>query len=320
MERLLYFLPERPQPASIRYGSSAVMAVLAVLLQSGVREQSGFSGFFLLIPPVLLAGLLFDRGSSFVALLVGMVLSLWLVTPHAGYFPDIKQLIPLVLFVLVSAFVGIFAESFRKSLERAAEQKHFREAELREISHRTKNDLAAVAALLRLHARSTTNEEARNVLRDAEARVQVLSEVHSHLSATGKHGTVMIRDYLQELCGKVVETLRDIRPIVVRVAVDPLELPVEVSVPIGIIVNELLTNAFKYAFPGGRMGGIDVVLKKNGDLVLTVRDDGVGCAADSIDGLGTTLMKLMAAQVGGVLRREDAKPGCRVTLRIPLKE
>jgi two-component sensor histidine kinase len=91
-------------------------------------------------------------------------------------------------------------------------------------------------------------------------------------------------------------------------------------VPIGIIVNELVTNSLKYAFTDERNGIIEIDIRNDGAKVITtVADNGVGCVKEP-KGVGSTLVHLMANQLHGAVYREDANPGCRVVLRLPRED
>jgi two-component sensor histidine kinase len=130
-------------------------------------------------------------------------------------------------------------------------------------------------------------------------------------------GAVDMPEYLGGLCESLAETLRDLRPVTISAGVDPISLPPEKALSIGLIVNELVTNAFKYAFPNGP-GHILVGLTKNGPgLELSVTDDGIGCGNRTDTGLGTKLVTLLAAQLGGSAKWEQTHPGCKVSAAIP---
>lgn len=87
--------------------------------------------------------------------------------------------------------------------------------------------------------------------------------------------------------------------------------------PIAIIVNELVTNSLKYAFPDGRPGHVKVALHTDGDVVLTVTDNGTGFRTEGGEGIGSRVLSLLTQQLGGTLTRENLAQGCRVTLRMP---
>lgn len=127
-------------------------------------------------------------------------------------------------------------------------------------------------------------------------------------------------DYLRDLCHGLGELLRDVRPIAVSVEVERIELPTSVAVPLGLLTNELVTNAFKYAFPHDRGGLIRMSLKwvDTARAELIVADDGVGYSGEPRPGLGTRLTTPFARQLGGTIAREIDDPGCRVVVNFPL--
>ncbi|WP_352671770.1 sensor histidine kinase [Mesorhizobium sp. M0166] len=126
-----------------------------------------------------------------------------------------------------------------------------------------------------------------------------------------------MRSYLEELSRHLGDTLRDIRPIAVKVHAEEVHLPTEQAIPLGLIVNELVRNALKHAFPGDRGGTIAVKLFRDSSLVLTVADDGVGCPPDKNGGIGSRLTELLAKQLGATLTRENYAPGCKVRVVLP---
>jgi two-component sensor histidine kinase len=125
--------------------------------------------------------------------------------------------------------------------------------------------------------------------------------------------------YLTVCCRNLGDALREVRPIAVNVSVSQIYLRSEEAVAVGLIVNELVTNAFKYAFPDDRGGTVNVMLhdKDASELELVVEDNGKGCPEDVKEGLGSRIVRLLAQQLGSTIRREAANPGCRVSFTIP---
>jgi two-component sensor histidine kinase len=128
-----------------------------------------------------------------------------------------------------------------------------------------------------------------------------------------------MRDYLEKLCHHLGDALRGTLPIAVHVNADRVWVLTRKAVPIGLIVNELVTNAFKYAFSSQGNGTITVSFSETADQVLRliVEDDGAGCPEDAVDNLGSKIMRLLVQQLAGRMTRENAKPGCRVTVEVP---
>jgi Domain of unknown function (DUF4118) len=110
MEKFLAVLPERPQPPSVRYGWTALIMIISCLAQLGVGRYAGFSGFFLLLPGIFAAGLLFDRGSAFFATAIGAMLAWYLFTPSIH---DPRTLLPLGLFLITGMLFAVVSEGLR---------------------------------------------------------------------------------------------------------------------------------------------------------------------------------------------------------------
>ena len=129
------------------------------------------------------------------------------------------------------------------------------------------------------------------------------------LPALPKYTEVDIREFLSEVCNDLRVSAIGARPITILTELDPVELPFEAAISVGLIVNELVQNAIKYAFPGERPGTIQVTLRRMGDEAhLTIADDGIGHAPRSTgSGLGQRLMASFAQQLGGTLEVRTGK-------------
>jgi two-component sensor histidine kinase len=315
MERLLQWLPKRGQGRLIRYGSTTLIVAACFLLLRLVEAQSGVSSFFVMFPAIFLAALLFDRGSGFIA--AGLSTALLIVSiQHQGGNQLLSQYwLPLSLFLLLGLGVATLTELLRKGWERAVEAEGVKDVLYRELSHRTKNDLSLAASVLNLQARSQSNPQIKEALNTAVARLQVLGKAHERLDPAGKGEGVPMRDYIEALCQSLRESLNDSMRVTVRVECDELELPVRRAIPVGLIVNELMTNAYKHAFAqGGRMV---VSLRRGPSCVLAVEDDGVGCPDAAVPRVGSQLVQLLVRQLDGKMERRPAHPGCRVSVEFP---
>jgi two-component sensor histidine kinase len=192
----------------------------------------------------------------------------------------------------------------------------------REISHRVKNSLQLVAGLLNMQGRASANEDLRQALADAEARVHTIAQVHDRLWRHNEVRSVNLAEFLGELCTK----LRGSAPhFTVGCSIDPIIVPTDLAVPLGLLVNELVTNAFKYAYPDG-LGEVRVELTSDSPerLRLEVSDDGVGLPTDfdpaRSRSLGTRLVVSLARQLGGRLEWQDAQPGTRFVLEVSARD
>jgi two-component sensor histidine kinase len=199
-----------------------------------------------------------------------------------------------------------------------------KEALLREVHHRVKNNLQVVTSLLNLRAQAATSPAARAAMLEAQARIKALALVHRGLYEGEEPGTaeVELQSFLGELCNLLEDTVPGRSgEVEVRLDLQPARVAVDRAVPIALFVTEALSNAFKHAFPGGRRGTVAVRLARveagGATARLTVRDDGVGIGPEATPGLGTTLMRMLAGQTGGRLRM-DSRDGTLVELEFPL--
>jgi len=315
MESLLKFFPTKPQPILVRYGTSAVLVLIAFALRLGASAVTGPYGFIIYVPAVLTASILFDRGSGFAATAVAVGLVGLSLNWSMGVGPHIAS---IVVFVLVCVFVAIVGEGMRTALERQWVAQQQSALLLQEQGHRIKNVLALASSLLRLQARTSSNPNVTTALESAVARLNVLAASHDHLRITSGDQATAMQGYLAGICADLGETVRGLRPIAIQVEADDIVMPSQQAHQIGLIVNELVTNALKYAFPDNAAGSIRVTLERKPQaLVLSVQDDGVGCPPDAKDGLGTRLIRLLVQQVGGRVTREAVTPGCRVHVSLP---
>jgi len=314
MENLLRFLPSSPPSTLARYGLTALITLVFFLFRLGLPLGPGYP-FLIFFPAVFLSSILFDRGSGFVATVLTSVLAVYFfMEPRFSFLPPLHQVPALVLYVLISAGIAVLSEALRRALERAQKAEQEKDLLFQELAHRTKNNLQIIASVLSLQARSVEDPRIREIFEAAVTRVRVIANAHSRLQSDGEGGMVDMRDYLGDLCRDLGDSLRGVRPVAVRVEADPIELRTDKAVPIGLIVNELVTNAFKYAFQDGNEGAVTVIFRRKeaGEVELIVEDDGVGCPVDVKEGLGSRLVRLLVQQIGGAIKREAAMPGCRV--------
>jgi PAS domain S-box-containing protein len=185
-----------------------------------------------------------------------------------------------------------------------------KEALLKEIHHRVKNNLQVTSSLLRLQAGAIEDPQAREVFAGTQNRIRSMALVHEKLYQSTNLSRIDFGDYAKTLADLLFKSFAvDPESIHLKVMGDIVFLPVDTAVPCGLIINELLSNALKHAFPGGRRGTIVVELHQvNADCVLTVRDDGIGMAADvnpdTVNTLGLQLIRGLVQQIGGELEVE----------------
>jgi two-component sensor histidine kinase len=176
---------------------------------------------------------------------------------------------------------------------------------LQEIHHRVKNNLQVVSSLLKLQSRTVQDPVTLQVLQESQNRLRSMALIHERLYQSDSLAQIDFAEYLRSLTRYLVRSYRSVSgPVAVGFQVESIPLSIERAVPCGLIVNELVSNALKYAFPGGRPGKVEVGLSRaDGHLWLSVRDDGVGLPEDldveKLDSLGLQLVYMLAGQLGG---------------------
>ncbi len=188
-----------------------------------------------------------------------------------------------------------------------------------EMNHRVKNNFQMVASVLNLQARRTSSEEARDQLRAAQRRIGVLAELHDSLAMTPGVGHIDFRNYLYVLCEKLRDSIDDPERIRLVVFADAANFDSSVAVALGFIVNELVTNAIKHAYPAPAAGVIKVMFRAEAaNWRLDVADDGRGMpqTGDLGNGLGMRLVRSFVGQTGAVLD-VSAGRGLTYSIRIP---
>ncbi len=314
MGKLLAFLPEKPQPVWVRYAVTAVMMVFCMAVQIGLQNLSGFVGFFFVLPGIFAAGFLFDRGASLFSTALGTVfayLSIIASAPVAG-----NVVVTVILFAATGVAVGLVGEALRTEMERVVQAETAKSVLLMELAHRTKNNLAMLSAMMRLQAKHP-DVTASEALKEMADRIQVMAEVYDHLTLRADRKVVDAREYLTKICQHLAASISGTSPVTIKSEADELYLHSEVAVPLAIIVNELVTNGLKYAFPEGRAGVIQVTLRADDEVTLSVTDNGIGRREDAPEGVGSRVVALLTQQLGGTMTMEDLAPGCRVILRMP---
>jgi PAS domain S-box-containing protein len=191
----------------------------------------------------------------------------------------------------------------RKRLERERDEaleKH--KWLLAELNHRVKNHLQMVTAMLALQA-AAGDAALRDAFEQAIRRIETVAELHGRLYRDGTPGAVDLAAYLADICQGLKRSLLEGRAIRLAWSAPPGELALDRAVPLGLIVNELVTNAIKHAFPAGRGGQITVRLEAaGGQARLEVSDDGLGLAPGmDAGGFGTRLVQGLARQIGATL-------------------
>lgn len=181
---------------------------------------------------------------------------------------------------------------------------------LKEIHHRVKNNLEMVKSLIALQAAQIEDPTTKDAMIASQNRVQSMGIIHQKLYQGNNLGSIEMKDYFLNLSEGILDSFNAEERVKIECAMDDLELDVDTAVPIGLIVNELLTNALKYAFPQDQEGVINISLEKDREhnLKLEVSDNGIGKTAGVAPkgtGFGSQLIELLTRQLNGKMRERS---------------
>lgn len=202
----------------------------------------------------------------------------------------------------------------QKATERAlSEALAGKDVLLREVHHRVKNNLQTISSLLNMQAELLPDPAARQALRDAQRRVHSMALIHEQMYGDKDMDEVDFGEYAKRLVRDLFESFgASAARVRLRFALDSVSLTMDQMIPCGLILNELITNSLKYAFPADREGEILVSLRcaDGGTVSLVVADNGVGLPPD-VEGrrshsLGTRIVEILTRQLGGSLDRQSA--------------
>lgn len=178
---------------------------------------------------------------------------------------------------------------------------------LKEIHHRVKNNLEVVSSLLALQSAQIDDPNTKEAMLEGQNRVQSIGIVHQKLYQGENLGAIEMKDYFINLSESILDSFGADKKVQIECVMDKLNIDIDTAVPLGLIVNELLTNTLKYAFPDGRNGKVKIKLEKRPDgiLQLLVADNGVGKSGVTRGtGFGGQLLALLTKQLGGSMKEE----------------
>jgi|SRR5579859_4071419 len=199
-----------------------------------------------------------------------------------------------------------------------------REVLLQEVHHRVKNNLQVISSLINMQVRVLEDGASREALVQCQRRVEAIALIHEKLYQSKDYARVPFSEYARGLAENVFR-LSGVSPqaVTLEFSVQPVALPVDKAIPCGLILNELITNSLKHAFPNGRKGMVRVSLRmQDGCVELEVADDGVGLPRDmdlqQSGSLGLQLIRMLTKQVDAQLRVEGTR-GASFRVKIPVE-
>jgi two-component sensor histidine kinase len=201
-----------------------------------------------------------------------------------------------------------------------------KETLLKEIHHRVKNNLQIISSLLNLQANRTDDENLKRIMSEARNRISSMALIHQKIYQSGNLSSVDFQAYIEQMAQSIDANFNNEKKnIVQHINTHGLALDIDTSIPLGLIINELLTNSYKYAFADRSSGTITISLKEKNaeELELHVSDDGKGLPPDfdpsTLNSLGLKLVKGLASQIKGIVRFEgNAGTHCFIDFKKPV--
>jgi two-component sensor histidine kinase len=319
--RLSRRLPKPVTELVVGVGITAMLVGVRLALTPLLGELAPFA---LAIIAVVLAALLGGWRSGLVSMVLGTMLIWYLVLPPQRSFElTAASAFTLSVGVTTEAVIllalGLYQREVRAGKLDRMRRISFLGHALREMDHRTKNNFQIVTSLLTLQATRSGSPEVKSALNEAAERLKAVAAVYDALAPSSQGlATVRLQDQLQEICDQIG---RGIMPdgIALETELEPMLVPHETAVAIGIVVNELVTNACKHAFADGS-GSIRVrAWRENGAAFIEVEDDGRGfVAGEAKPGLGSRLVTAFLQRLKGRSEVRSSPEGTVHRLRIPL--
>lgn len=308
--------PERRHvfPTPVRLVSAAALPLIAFAAASFLPGAvSAVHLQLLLLAAVLLSAMFLGLAAGLVGATLGFGLMLWRAVGNdwvLGFQPALDAFLWFAVAKLAAALVATrrgLVTRLSEARASAEAEAHRRELLHTELSHRVINDLSLQVSMLQMQA--TAEPDAADALHAAAGRVHVLGRLHGRLSRGSDAGAVVdSRIFLGELLADLRAGLDGMRPVALTVDAESHPLPLAAAGDVGLVVNELVTNALKHAFPASREGVVRVTFRRRGDAYeLVVTDNGVGTAQGRVasgnkgSGLGGQLLRALATQLGGRL-------------------
>lgn len=234
--------------------------------------------------------------------------------------PFAEEEVQLVTTFAAHVAAAINNAQLYRDLARAAETREFL---LRELHHRVKNNMQLVSSILSLQGRSIEDARAREVLREIQLRVRSLGLVHEALHEAVEVGTIDLGSYLRSVVNSILSEYSYDAPLAPVFDVETVKVGVDVSVPLGLIVGEMVLNAVKHAYPSNAGGPLLICLRVDeSEAYLSVADEGVGLPEGAFDrepkSFGMSLLITLSQQLQGNLSVDNAR-GAAWSLVFPLQ-
>ncbi len=307
--------------------ASLVSTLMVVLISGGIM-----SPFIFTLSLLVLAGYATTRyyGKTYLFLICTLIVLLFLQNRFLPW--DITNEVPVevrdifaLLSVLFTVYLlgGIFGKDLmivhhklyksKRDLQARSDEK---DTLLKEVHHRVKNNLQTVSSLLSLQGRSLTDPRIKGILKSSQNRVICMAMVHEMLYMREDLSKIQYRTYVRELSEYLVKSLKGVNnKVTLNIDIPDIELGIDTAIPLGLLINEAITNSLKYGIKDDREGEIHIAIEQQDEqsYVLEIGDNGAGYS-DSANlknsgSLGLKLIHNLARQLKGTITRDPSKKG-----------
>src|SRR5262245_38250305 len=309
----------------IRLTITGVVLAAVCLFQLPLEPELPGEPFLLFLLVVIASTLAFGASVGFVAVGVSTFLSPLFFEPVGSFaVRHAADLVKIELYAMLAsgcvvAFARLVLMAARDKTDALKRLDESKSILLRELAHGVANNFAAVAAFVSLKSNSISDAKAKSVLDEVIEQVRVMGCVHRRLRGGDADISLDSQAFLRELCEELEVSMVRGRPLSIECKADSRPLSASQAVSLGLIVNELVTNAAKHAFPQDHAGCISVGFEAvGGQLRLSVEDNGVGFDRLKLStGMGHDLVRGLARQLGGHLEVKTTKSGSSFRLFVP---
>lgn len=309
-----------------------ISALIITLFTGGIN-----SPFIFVLAIVVFAGYISTRNYGKIYLYISFLLVILIYTQGVSDFSFTQNVVPaewqnLFSFLSVMFSVYLLGGVLGKNLLKAhhnlykaqvENEKRLREKEtlLKEVHHRVKNNLQTVSSLLSLQARSIEDLKVKELIKSSQNRVISMAMVHEMLYMRDDITKVEYRSYVQELGEYLVRSVKGgSHKIDLKIDIPDIQLGIDTAIPLGLLINEAITNSLKYGIKDNEGGQIHVLLRQEGDkkFIMEIGDDGAGYAREitpkTTQSLGLKLIHNLARQLKGTISRDAEKKGTNYTI------
>lgn len=211
----------------------------------------------------------------------------------------------------------------KKAIEKMKSALREKDILLKEVHHRVKNNLQVISSLINLQSFQVEDEKVLRLYNQTKNRIKSMALVHEKLYRSDDLSNINFEDYLKDLVNNIYDTFKDENSdVIVKIEIEKIFVSVDIAISLALIINELASNSFKYAFPDNRQGELYISLKQNedGNFILLLRDDGIGLPQEidftNTTTLGLQLVDILVAQLEGTISVDNSN-GTEYTIIFP---